>query len=90
MTIETYFTMNARIVAILRQGNDPMALYAAQRIEELERISGIRYECLEIAIEALRWYGHNCPVLLCGKAGEALDDIEQRLAQLEPEEKAVE
>ena len=36
MTIKTYFTMNARIVAILRQDSDPMALYAAQRIEELE------------------------------------------------------
>lgn len=47
----------------------------------------VRDECLEIATEALYWYGHNCPVLLCPKAGEALDDIEQHLAELEPEEK---
>ena len=46
----------------------------------------IHTECLEIAMEALNWYGHNCPVLLCGKAGETLDKIEQCLAELESEE----
>lgn len=40
-------------------------------------------ECLEIAVEALYWYGHNCPVLLCSKAGKALTQIEARLAELE-------
>lgn len=45
----------------------------------------VRDECLEIAMEALNWYGRNCPVLLCGKAGEALIEIERRLAEMEPE-----
>ena len=38
MTIETYPTMNARIVEILRcnKTTQPATLYAAQRIEELE------------------------------------------------------
>ena len=36
MTAETYPEMNTKIVGILRWGGDPMALYAAQRIEELE------------------------------------------------------
>jgi hypothetical protein len=85
MTIETYFTMNARITAILRQGNDPMALYAAQRIEELERISGIRYECLEIATQALEYIKDAALPGTVEMAISALDSIEQRLAQLEEE-----
>ena len=37
MTIETYPEMNAKIVELLRwDADDPMSLYAAQRIEELE------------------------------------------------------
>ena len=37
MITETYPEMNTKIVGILRWGgDDPMALYAAQRIEELE------------------------------------------------------
>ena len=79
MTIETYFTMNARIAAILRQGSDPMALYAAQRIEELERTVGIRGECLEIAMKALRYYDR----LGLAIPKKALAEIGARLAELE-------
>lgn len=60
---------------------------ASQRaLARVIRENRVRDECLEIAMKALEWYGHNCPVLLCGKAGEALTEIERRLAQLEPEE----
>ncbi|MCK5644594.1 MAG: hypothetical protein KAJ19_27600 [Gammaproteobacteria bacterium] len=52
----------------------------AQALQE----NRVRAECLALAMEALNWYGHNCPVLLCSKAGEALDKIEERLAELEP------
>ena len=85
MTIETYFTMNARIVAILRQGKDPMTLYAAQRIEELELISGIRYKCLEIALGALEYIKDAQPGTM-EMAISALDEIQRRLAELEPVE----
>lgn len=54
-----------------------------QALEMALRENRVRDECLEIAMEALNWYGHNCPVLLCSKAGEALDKIERRLAALE-------
>lgn len=85
MTMKTYPEMNAKIVEILRiASDDPALLYVAQRIKELEQANIVRNECLKVAIEALYWYGHNCPVLLCGKAGKALDDIECRLAELEP------
>lgn len=57
-------------------------------VERLRHKNRVRGECLAVAMGALDWYGHNCPVLLCSKAGEALDEIEQRLAQLEPEEEA--
>ena len=82
MTVETYFTMNARIVAILRQGSDPMALYAAQRIEELERTAGIRDECLETAVDALKLHSASAD----STARHALNCIRQRLAELEPGE----
>ena len=55
----------------------------AMRIR-LMRESRIRKVCLEIAMETIEWYGHNCSVLLCSKAGEALAKIERRLAELEP------
>ena len=48
------------------------------------RENRVRAECLEIVMGALDWYGRNCPVLLCHKAGEALDKIERLLAELEP------
>ena len=84
MTVETYFTMNAQIVAILRQGSDPMALYAAQRIEELERIAGVRGECLEIAMKALRQYA--ATILGAPSYAESmLVGIKARLAMLEQE-----
>ena len=86
MTIETYFTMNARIVAILRQGSDPMALYAAQRIEELELISGVRYKCLVIAMETLALYTEGSADGV--PAQGTLVEIEAHLAELEPEESA--
>ena len=87
MIIETYPEMDVKIIELLRwdTGNSLM-LYAAQRIEELERIASVKDECLETAKEALYWYGRNCPVLLCGKAGEALDEIERHLAELELKE----
>jgi len=52
-----------------------------QALETALRENRVRAECLEIAMKALYWYGHN---LLCHKAGEALDKIEARLAELEP------
>ena len=55
-------------------------------LKQAQEENRVRGECLEIAMRALEWYGQNCPVLLCGTAGEALDKIKQRLAQLEPEE----
>ena len=59
---------------------------ASQRaLARVMRKNRVRDECLAIAMEALNWYGRNCSVLLCGKAGETLDKIEARLAQLEPE-----
>jgi hypothetical protein len=82
MTIETYFTMNARIVAILRQGSDPMALYAAQRIEELEQIAGIRGKCLSIAVGALQNHAH----LDILKVQGIMAEIKRRMAELGPEE----
>jgi len=86
MTIKTYPEMDTKVIELLRWDDDnPVMLYAAQRIEELELIAGVRYECLKMAIEALRWYGYNGPVLLCGKAGETLNEIERRLAELEQE-----
>ena len=61
---------------------------ASQRaLARVMRENRVRDECLKLAIGALEWYGHNCPVLLCGKAGEMLTEIKQHLAQLvEPEE----
>jgi hypothetical protein len=81
MTAETitYPEMNAKLVDLLRwdKGNS-MLLYAAQRIEELERVASVRGECLAIAIEALRSARYNT----------TLSVIERRLAELEPEEEA--
>lgn len=39
MEIHTYPEMNAKIVGILRVSDSPVMLYAAQRIEELERFA---------------------------------------------------
>jgi len=83
--------MNTKIVGILRWGGDPMALYAAQRIEELEaeieqaqNENRVREECLTVAIEALDWCAGN--TLEC-IADEALLQIERRLAELKEEMK---
>lgn len=38
MEIHTYPEMNQKIKDILRLGDDPMCLYAAERIEELETL----------------------------------------------------
>ena len=38
MEIHTYPEMNQKIKDILRLGDDPMCLYAAARIEELETL----------------------------------------------------
>ena len=45
--IETYPEMNKRIVEILRLGYEPMDLYAAARIEELEQ------RCAELSNDPL-------------------------------------
>jgi len=37
MNVQTYPEMNQKIVALLRQTGEPMCIYAAQRIEELEK-----------------------------------------------------
>jgi len=74
----------------MEERNHP-AIEALDRLQaELERAKArcrVRAECLETAMKTLYWYGHNCPVLLCPEASEALDDIERRLAELEPGEK---
>lgn len=79
MTVKTYFTMNARIVAILRWSADPTMLYAAQRIEELEQMASVRGECLSIAMKMLRHYAE----LTVFNARETVGEIEARLAVLE-------
>ena len=90
MTIETYPEMNAKIVEILRTSESarigsprPSLLYAAQRIEELEQIAGIRGKCLEIAMETLEHYATSNINLF---AQCTLVEIKQHLAELEPEE----
>ena len=57
-----------------------------QALETALRENRVRGECLEMAMKALDWYGHNYPALLCHKAGKALACIEARLAELESEE----
>jgi hypothetical protein len=49
------------------------------------RESRIRKVCLEIAMKALEWCASNTMTCVADKA---LIQIEQRLAQLEPEEEA--
>jgi len=52
--IETYPEMNKRIVEILRLGYEPMDLYAAARIEELEqRCAELEQRCAELSNEPL-------------------------------------
>ena len=83
MTIETYPEMDAKIVSILRtNGERVMTLYAAQRIEELERVADIRDECLRIAMETLGWYigGSSDGIPAQG----TLTEIKTLLAELEP------
>ncbi len=53
--IETYPEMNKRIVEILRLGYEPMDLYAAARIEELEqRCAELEQRCAEMSNDPLK------------------------------------
>lgn len=63
------------------QINENDAVYTLARAQHESRVRG---ECLEIAINTLRWYAND--VLVGRRASEALAQIEQRLAQPEPEE----
>jgi hypothetical protein len=50
MTVQTYDEMNRRIVGILRTGNEA-SQYAAQRIEELERVERAARALIQIAAD---------------------------------------
>lgn len=51
IAVNTYPEMNRKIVALLRRCEDPMLLYAAQRIEELEQ---------KVTCEAFNCAHNNC------------------------------
>ena len=57
MTLETYRVMNAKIVEILRwDESNPMLLYAAQRIEELEaEVKRLRRELHDEQVRRREW-----------------------------------
>ncbi len=59
--MKTYPTMNAKIVDLLKMKDDPTSLYAAARIEELERRVK-RAEKLERACKLVEDATDNCPL----------------------------